>query len=410
MNVLLVSHGHPAETPGGAEVYAWDLYQAIKEEPGVRAYIITRAVRPPAFGPPVWADPHDPHHFRLFTEQTDFDVLFQEPRSPGRFVPWLERLVRTLAPDVVHVQHTQYIGLNLLRWVRAAAPRARLVYTLHEFVPLCHRQGLLLRPDGVRCDGPSPEKCHGCFPDVSPASWVFRTWHVRSRLDAVDVFVCPSRFLRDRYAAWGIPADKLVVEEYGRRPVSAVPPRPTDGLRDRFAYFGQVNPFKGVDVLLSAALRLAADGGPPVRLDVHGANLSAQHPGFQNRARELLDRATATGRVFDRGAYPQHEQSGRMAEADWVVVPSVWWENSPLVIQEAFAHGRPVICSDVGGMAEKVIDGVTGLHFRAGDPADLARVMRTAAGTPGLWERLRVNVRPPHPLGEHVRRVKELYR
>ena len=46
-----------------------------------------------------------------------------------------------------------------------------------------------------------------------------------------------------------------------------------------------------------------------------------------------------------------------MASVDWVVVPSIWWENSPLVIQEAFGYGRPVICSDIGGMAEKVTDG-----------------------------------------------------
>ena len=62
-----------------------------------------------------------------------------------------------------------------------------------------------------------------------------------------------------------------------------------------------------------------------------------------------------------------------MARIDWVVVPSIWWENGPLVILEAFQHGRPVICSDIGGMSEKVTDGVNGLHFRRGDPRDLAR-------------------------------------
>ena len=65
-----------------------------------------------------------------------------------------------------------------------------------------------------------------------------------------------------------------------------------------------------------------------------------------------------------------------MADVEWVVVPSIWWENSPLVIQEAFAHGRPVICSDIGGMAEKVADGVSGLHFRVNDPVSLADTIR----------------------------------
>jgi glycogen synthase len=77
-----------------------------------------------------------------------------------------------------------------------------------------------------------------------------------------------------------------------------------------------------------------------------------------------------------------------MAAVAWVIVPSTWWENAPLIILEAFRHRRPVICSDIGGMAEMVEDGVSGLHFRAGDAADLARTMRRAASERGLFETL----------------------
>jgi glycosyltransferase involved in cell wall biosynthesis len=98
-----------------------------------------------------------------------------------------------------------------------------------------------------------------------------------------------------------------------------------------------------------------------------------------------------------------------MRQVDWVVVPSVWWENSPLVIQEAFAAGRPVVCSGIGGMAEKVPAGTAGLHFRAGDPGDLADVMRRAATEPGLWDRLRAGLPTPHPMPAHVARLAGLY-
>lgn len=76
-----------------------------------------------------------------------------------------------------------------------------------------------------------------------------------------------------------------------------------------------------------------------------------------------------------------------MARADWVVVPSLWWENAPLVIEEARAAGRPVIASGIGGMAERVADGVDGLHVPPGDAAALAETMR-AATDPALWRRL----------------------
>ncbi len=91
-----------------------------------------------------------------------------------------------------------------------------------------------------------------------------------------------------------------------------------------------------------------------------------------------------------------------MAGVDWVVVPSIWWENSPLVIQEAFMHRRPVICSDIGGMAEKVRDGVNGLHFVVGDPYSLAEMIEYAVSAPELWDRLRGQIEGPYSMEAHL--------
>jgi glycosyltransferase involved in cell wall biosynthesis len=101
-----------------------------------------------------------------------------------------------------------------------------------------------------------------------------------------------------------------------------------------------------------------------------------------------------------------------MAEIDWVVVPSIWWETGPLTVWEAFQNGRPVICSDIGGMSEKVSDGVNGIHFRTGDPRDLADTMRRAADTPGLWEDLAAGIPPnaAHPMATHLEAVTDIYR
>jgi glycosyltransferase involved in cell wall biosynthesis len=98
-----------------------------------------------------------------------------------------------------------------------------------------------------------------------------------------------------------------------------------------------------------------------------------------------------------------------MDDIDWVVVPSIWWENSPLVIQEAFMYGRPVICSDIGGMAEKVTDGVNGLHFRAGNPRSLADVMTRAAGDRELWAKLSSAPPPDYSMVNHASTLRQLY-
>ena len=103
-----------------------------------------------------------------------------------------------------------------------------------------------------------------------------------------------------------------------------------------------------------------------------------------------------------------------MAAVDWVIVTSIWWENAPLVIQEAAHHGRPVICSDAGGMAEAIRDGIDGLHFRLGDPASLMQTMRRAVEEPGLWQRLAEGIAPPrtiqHAAADHAALYADLLR
>jgi glycosyltransferase involved in cell wall biosynthesis len=99
-----------------------------------------------------------------------------------------------------------------------------------------------------------------------------------------------------------------------------------------------------------------------------------------------------------------------IAAVDWVVVPSIWWENSPLVIQEAFAHRRPVICSNIGGMAEKDRWGRDGFHFQVNDPFELASLMVRLAADVDVWERFQKFIQRPLSVAEAAARHLELYR
>jgi glycosyltransferase involved in cell wall biosynthesis len=166
-----------------------------------------------------------------------------------------------------------------------------------------------------------------------------------------------------------------------------------------------LTPFKGIDVLLRAVRRLGADWEG--HLWIHGANYEAQIPEVQEEIDALL--AETRGTVTFAGPYDPASLPRLMAETDWVVVPSVWWENSPLVIQEAFQHGRPVICSDIGGMAEHVRHEVDGLHFRARDHEALARVLQRATTDPALWDRLHGGITPVRTLDAHVKQLTDLY-
>ena len=122
------------------------------------------------------------------------------------------------------------------------------------------------------------------------------------------------------------------------------------------------------------------------------AHAMTLHGGTAHQAPDVLaefgDALLSAPDARHQGAYHRVDLPRLMAAVDWVVVPSLWWENAPLVIQEAFLHRRPVICADIGGMAEMVRDGVDGLRFAVGDSAELAEAMRRAADEPDLWQRL----------------------
>jgi glycosyltransferase involved in cell wall biosynthesis len=411
--VLYVCHNHPRVRPGGAEAYAFELYEAMRSSPRFEPLFLARSGKPisniprPHEGTLLAGVDGDPNQYFFYTEYSEFDWFLGTPRNREVITRYLSDFLAAYRPDVVHFQHTLFIGYEAIRAVRNLLPESAIVYTLHEFLPICHRQGQLLRVGTEEpCSEESPRRCHECFPDIPPQEFFLRKRFIQEQLSLVDLFVAPSRFLRDRYVDWGIPPEKILVEDYGRRPVPDVAEPEDRPDRNRLAFFGQLSHYKGVNVLLEAMKRLV-ERGVDARLSIHGANLELQPQDFVDHFESLLG-ATEKNVTF-AGAYAPEDLPALLGRTDFVVVPSIWWENSPLVIQEAFLHRRPVICSDIGGMAEKVADGIDGLHFRAGDPESLADTIERAVGTPDLWKTLRDGIGVVHPINEHVDRLSDLY-
>jgi glycosyltransferase involved in cell wall biosynthesis len=144
-------------------------------------------------------------------------------------------------------------------------------------------------------------------------------------------------------------------------------------------------------------------------LHIHGANLENQAPWFKKKFGAMLDETSNT--VTFAGPYDHAEElTNLMMATDWAIVPSIWWETGPLVVLEAFQHGRPVICSDIGGMSEKVEDGVSGLHFQVGDPESLAQTLSKAVEKPGLWEKLQAGIPPVYDIRDNAEVVHDMYR
>lgn len=411
MRILYVSHGHPAFIAGGAEIASFELFNRMVQL-GHDAFYLAR-VGPPTHvrraGTPFQALTGGSGREILFYSDR-FDTFLLSQREQTALTLHFRELIEDLHPVVVHFNHTVYLGIEMIRQVRSLLPAAAILYSLHEFLPICAAHGRMVRiNDRTLCDHATPVRCHACFPDRQPRDFLLRELFVKSHLMNVDAFIAPSKFLLDRYLTWGLPQEKLHLIENGRLLQCEAPKRPIPESehRVRFGFFGQFNPDKGLHVLLAAMDILASTGQDDLKLYVHGANLDKQSAQFQSDLNGRLQNA-ARNVVVGR-CYGQEDLPSLMSQIDWVIVPSTWWENSPLTIQEAFMHRRPVICSDIGGMAEKVHHDVDGLHFSANDPHSLSETMLRAAHSPGLWERLRESIRLPFSIDESAEAHVALY-
>ncbi len=304
-----------------------------------------------------------------------FNFANRDLRFPAAF----DRLIEELAPDVVHFHHYLNFGVEAFAHVKRVAPSCKIVLTLHEYLGICHHYGQMVTKQHLNlCYKASPRRCNQCFPEIARSDFFLRKLYIDRFFRLVDQFIAPSRFLADRYIAWGVPAERMTVLENlmpasspAVASASAVPAEPL-----RIGFFGQISSLKGIDVMFDAAAHLAQQDAGAVGFEIFG-DYRGQPPELQASFLERLGKAGPNIRF--NGPYDRLRVDRLMQSVDAVLVPSLWWENSPVVIQEALRNRRPVICSDIGGMAEKVRDGVDGLHFPVGNALALASLLRRLA-------------------------------
>jgi glycosyltransferase involved in cell wall biosynthesis len=352
-------------------------------------------------------------------EYADVRESWEEERSLGIF----REQVRALAPDVVHFQHLAIWGSRCIPAARAAG--ARVVVSLNDFHLLCDA-ATLLRPDGELCTAGTRGECAACLrrhpvwrerwpragdggqaaePLTEDEIWRRapreRLERHRADLAAAHVVIAPSRFLAREFEAAGcLRASDCEILRYGY-PGPRVPPRRREPSRPlRVGYVGGIYPSKGVHVLVEAFRHL---DGAALELHVHG-HLD-WFPDYAARLRQAAEGAT----VRFHGGFPAERVDEVLSHLDLLVVPSVWYENMPITIQEAHRHGIPVVATALGGMSEAVEHGVTGLTFPRGDSHALAEALRQLAGDAALYDRLAANRPHVATLAEVVDRLEELY-
>jgi glycosyltransferase involved in cell wall biosynthesis len=314
--------------------------------------------------------------------RVDFDgtrSLVEKARAAGRILysfesrRALEELIRAGRPDVAHLHniHHQLSPSILPVLVRSGVP---VVMTLHDYKVVCPAYTLWVR--GATC-----EACRGgrygravggkCVRDSRAKSLLCAAEMIlHGRLlhadRAVDIFISPSRFLKDK------------VGEMGFRGTVVHLPNPvvTDGIESRsdwdeesIVYFGRLSAEKGLETLVAAA-----DGlGVIVKIFGDGPD--------KERLRALASRLPLARVVFG-GRLAREELHRQVRRSILTVLPSAWYENAPYAVLESFALGKPVVAARIGGVPELVRDGTTGWTFEPGNPDDLRAKVRACLENP----------------------------
>ncbi len=416
LRVLVMSHAHPKLSRGGAEISAGALFRGLAAQPGTRAWFLGCGAQAGSARLGVnLSQPFGAADF-VYAPSTAFDH-FKFASRDAQFPRMLEELVAELQPNIVHAHHYTVFGVEAFSIIKRAAPSCHIVLTLHEYLAICHNHGQMVKTSGDRlCHAASPIDCAACFPELAPRDFFLRQLYLQKFLRDVDLFVSPSRFLAERYVAWGLPAGRMrVVENMPPQdrpaaqhppPGAAEPASRSDGREVHVGFFGQMSPLKGIEILIEAASLLDKAGVANVVIDVYG-DYSNQPAAFQHRVTQAL--AVAGANVVLHGPYDNASVLTLMRSVDAVLVPSTWWENAPVVIEEALLARRPVICADIGGMAEKVRPGLDGLHFRAGRARSLARVLQDVAERPAILAELAATLRRPWAADQALHAHLQLY-
>ena len=369
MRILKVIHGFPPDYMAGSEVYSYHLTTELVKQ-NIEVSLFTRV------------ENEFDEEYKIYNEKINGidirrvnkvkrDYLYEEKFFDDNIDKLFEEYLLQVKPDIVHIGHLSHLSTNIIKIVKSY--NIPIVYTIHDFWLFCIR-GQMVNYKGELCESPSIEKCmvcSGCYTiNRKIVEKVFK--HMKESIDMIDLFISPSYTLRDFFIKQGVLEDKIKYLKYGFDKSKIKYKRKffNKNSKIRFGFMGRVIPTKGIKVLVEAFEYLKNQ-----KLYIYGSI------GSQKR---FLEREN----IIFKGAYNNDNINEVLQNIDVLIVPSTWYENSPLVIQEAFLAGVPVITSNIGGMAE-LINNENGFTFKVADSKDLKRVILDIVNNPEILNNLK---------------------
>ncbi len=393
MKILKVIHGYPMLYNAGSEVYSQTICHGLAKK-GHEVRVFTREEN--AFRPD--------GDIRISHDEDMPEItlhLVNNPRHRDRYRLAIidqkfAELLDDYSPDIVHIGHLNHLSTSLV--FEAKQRNIPVVYTLHDYWLMCPRGQFMQMHSAdnnlwAACDGQENKKCATqCYAryfsgdkeeldqDIAYwENWVERRMrHIKEVVEHVDLFISPAKYLKNRYEKnFGLPKDKSIYLDYGFDRSRMLGRVRTEGEPFTFGYIGTHIPAKGIHQLIEAFGQIKGDA----ILRIWGRDR-----GQDSRALRAIAATLPIEKQKSIQWMPeyknQHIAVDVFSKTDAIVTPSIWVENSPLVIHEAQQSKVPVITANDGGMGEYVIDGVNGLTYKHRDVDALAKKMQVFVDNP----------------------------
>jgi glycosyltransferase involved in cell wall biosynthesis len=451
MKILHVTAQFPPKALGGAWIYAKDLCkELIKKGHDVEV---------------LCADPYSTLPYLSLTEREHEGIKVYEVSENRRgdpnflksyFNPKIgkifEDFLLRIKPHIIHF-HTPGC-VTCAPMIVAKESGVPYIVTLHDFWFICHREYLLLQ-NGKICEPKHFQEGTGCVGcsftkilNISLNIWINkvpfkffsrmplrryqkeiedapllsfcskdkraiigailkRQNFMKDALSEAKKVICPSMWLKRIYEDFGFCTKDWMVLDYGYSIKKSKRVKKIErGKPLCFAYIGAIAPHKGVNVLVDAANILEKKGilDDNLQIKIFGKALRKEY--F-----ERLQKRCKNSLICFEGAFERRELEKIFSAIDVLVLPSLWYENRPLVIQEAFASNVLVIASDIGGMKEAMEGGGKGLLFKAGDAKDLANKILYCVKNPEFINECKEYLKDykPKSMREHADEIERVY-
>ena len=438
MKILQVVHGFLPERRGGTEIYTYNLSKELSKNHEVHIFYPRRIKRARGSSPAQYENAlHAVEHvIDIGSKRSRFlsriKLLgFKGTYGNGKVDREFEGLLDAINPDIVHFHHLLDLSASLINIVKLRG--LPVVLTLHDFWFICPRINLL-KSDYSVCKGPDIQSrnCFKCYSTAQAESiagalvkygiprgvskalskayelsfvtvtnsgdFKRRQEYMKSLLLMVDKLIAPSRFLRNIFIQYGIPGDRIIYSSNGYD-LSAF-----EGFKRKkhdklvFGFAGGVAKHKGVHVLVEAFNKVENEN---VELIIYGTYDPKSNYFKELQSMIRNDNIKFMGRYTDvREPY---------SNVDVLVVPSICYENCPLVIQEAFISKTPVIASNIRALPEFIQHDKTGLLFQVGNPQDLYEKIKVIIENPRLIEAFKSNIKSVKTIQEQAKELEAIY-